>query len=554
MQRSGRVFLLVAAGLFWLAGGACKCSEKEEKTKVAEPEGPQYESTVSKLPGVKQADVAALIPQDSHLVVISDDSARLLAWLEKREWFQELKKTSFYDDLRYTGSWFRLSTVKHRIESVSKVRVGDAGFSEMLRTPAGLALRPKKQGKKQGTEVLLVKQIDLQIQALDRLAEVFNQITPREGMMKSRDLEGLKLRELTVDEQHKLYYLLFSNMLLVSNSEDYLLQATELARGQTSGSIADDSEIAALLLDGRDKYDLLVCLDPAGLRGKQQTGMLEMVDRLMLRFKTGEPPRLEITGVLDKQKADKDLNVKFSGGKVVPLDTRMVLGLAQVDLKAAWKRMQAKKPLPDKLKNSVTGKLLPALGGEALVLLGGVDAGGKRPVPQAALLVKVDKQKVPGAVEATGNLFAFLFGEEAKKRVLRQMSNHEIWMLPGDEAFTPGFSVVGDWLVLCTSEKMLRKIVATSVGHEPAIGDQPGFKDKVLGGRPYFFMTYLDCGLLFEDLKTYFRSVTKLGDRFDQATVEETVTPLLDALKKTGKFGGTVNQRGAGINGSVVSL
>jgi hypothetical protein len=551
MRRSGRVFLLFAAGLFLLAGGACKCGKEEEKKEVAEPEGPQYESTVSKLPGAQKADVAALIPQDSKLVVISDDSAKLMDWLEKRDWFQEIKKTPFYDDLRFTGTWFRLSTIKHRIESVSKVRVGDARFKEMLKTPAGLAFRPKNKG----TEVLLVKQIDLQIRALDRLAEVFNQIIPREGMMKSRDVQGLKLRELTVDEQHKLYYLLFSNMLLVSNSEDYLLQATELARGQTSGSIADDSEIAALLLDGRQNYDLLACLEPAGWEGKRKrSGMLELVDRLMLRFKAGEPPKLEITGVLDKKRAGQDLNVKFAGGKVVPLDSRMVLGLAQVDLPAAWKRMQAKKPPPDKVKNSVADKLLPALGGQALVLLGGVEAGGKRPVPHAGLLIKVDKQKVPDVVEATGALFSYLFGEEAKKRVLRQMSNHEIWMLPGDQAFNPGFSVVGDWLVLCTSEKMLRKILATWLGHEPAIGDLPGFADKVAGERPYFFMTYLDCGLLFEDLKTYFRSVTKLGERFDEATVEDTVTPLLDALKKTGKIGGAVTQRGAGITGSVVPL
>lgn len=552
MRRSGRVFIILFAGLMLLAGGACKCGKKEEKKEVAEPEGPQYESTVSKLPGVKKADVAALIPQDSKLVVISDDSSRLLSWLERREWFQELKKTPFYDDLRFTGTWFRLSTIKHRIESVSKVRVGDAKFKEMLKTPVGLALRPKK---KEGSEVLLVKQIDLQIQALDRLAEVFNQITPREGMMKSRDVEGLKLRELTVDEKHKLYYLLFSDMLLVSNSEDYLLQATDLARGQTSGSVADDPEIGALLLDGRESYDLLAYLDPQGFRGKKKSsGMLGLVDRLMLRFKTGEPPKLEIKGVLDKKKADRDLNVKFGGGKVVPLDSRMVLGLAQLDLQAAWKRLQAKKPLPDRVKNSVAGKLLPALSGEALVLLGGVEADDKRPAPQAGLLIKVDKQKAPDVVQAAGALFSYLFGEEPKVRVLRQMSNHEIWMLPGDKAFTPGFSVVGDWLVLSSSEKLLRKIVATWVGHEPAIGDLPGFAGQVAGERPYFFMTYLDCGLLFEDLKTYFRSVTRLGDRFDEATLEETVTPLLDALKKTGKIGGAVTQRGAGISGNVVPL
>ena len=90
-----------------------------------------------------------------------------------------------------------------------------------------------------------------------------------------------------------------------------LLQATELARGQTSGSIADDSEIAALLLDGRQNYDLLACLEPAGWHGKKKkSGMLELVDRLMLRFKAGEPPKLEITGVLDKKRAGRDLTVE----------------------------------------------------------------------------------------------------------------------------------------------------------------------------------------------------------------------------------------------------
>jgi hypothetical protein len=459
-----------------------------------------------------------------------------------------------------------LSTIKHRIESVSAVRVGDAGFKEMLKTPVGLALRSSKDGKDgkdglEGAEVLLVKQIDLRIQALDRLAEVFNQITPREGMMKSRKVGGLNLRELSVDEDHRLYYLLFSNMLLISNSEKYLLQAVDLARGQSSGSISDDPEIAALLLDGRENFDLVAYLDPARLwtnQKEKRARMIESVDRLMLRFKTGAPPKLEITGVLDKQQAGKDLNVSFKAGKIVPLDSRVILGLARVDLKAAWKlavsRMQAKKPLPVEVRAGVSSKLLPATGSEVLVLLGGVDVAGKRPVPHAGIMVKIDKQKVSDVVAATGKLFAFLLGEKAEKRVLRQMSDHVIYVPAGDKAFSPSFSVVEDWLVVCTSEKMLRKIVATSLGQEPAIGDLPGFADKVAGARPYFFLSYLDCGLLFDDLKAYFRSVTKLGDRFDQATVEETITPLLDALKKTGRIGGALTQRGAGITGSVVPL
>ncbi len=334
MRGSGRICYRVAVGILVLAFTACKCGEEKEKAKPAEPAGPEYQSTVSKLPGAQQADVAALIPQDAGLVMISDDLGRLLGWLEGRKWFQALKKTPFYDDLRFTGAWFRFSTLKHRLESVSAVRLGEARLEEMLKTPAGLALRPDGEG----TEVLLVKQIDLRIQALDRLAEVFNQITPREGMLKSREVSGLNLRELAVDEQHRLYYLLFSNLLLISNSEKYLLQAADLARGESSGSIADDSEVAALLLDGRENFDLVACLDPDRLSaGKKEKGarLIESVERLLLKFKTGSPPRLEITGVLDKQRAGEELNAPFKAGNIVPLDSRMLLGLARVDLAAA---------------------------------------------------------------------------------------------------------------------------------------------------------------------------------------------------------------------------
>ncbi len=206
------------------------------------------------------------------------------------------------------------------------------------------------------------------------------------------------------------------------------------------------------------------------------------------------------------------------------------------------------------VKQEVSGKLLPAVRNEVLLLLGGVDAAGKRPVPHAGILVRIDKEKAPEVLEAAGKLFSYLLGEEVKQRVLRQMSDHAIFVPSGDQAFSPSFSVVGDWLVACTSEQMLRKIVATSLGQEPGIADLPGFTEKVAGARPYFFLSYLDCGVFSEDLKNYFRSVTGLGDRFDPAAVEETVAPLLDALGKAGRIGGAVIQRGAGVTGSVVPL
>jgi hypothetical protein len=152
-------------------------------------------------------------------------------------------------------------------------------------------------------------------------------------------------------------------------------------------------------------------------------------------------------------------------------------------------------------------------------------------------------------------LFTYLFDEEPKLRVLKNMSDKKVRVLKGNRVFSPAFAVVDGWLTLTTTERMLSRIVAVSVGQEPSIQDVPGFKDKVIKDKnPWYLLSYLDCALLFEDMKTYSLSLLERSDRYDNATLEETVGPFWEALKKAGKMGGALTLGAKGLTGSVVPL
>jgi hypothetical protein len=236
-----------------------------------------------------------------------------------------------------------------------------------------------------------------------------------------------------------------------------------------------------------------------------------------------------------------------------------VLGLAHLDLEKIWKRAAARvgdpEVLPKEIKLGVTNQLIAGLDNQLVLVLGGIDLQGKRPVPHAGLLFRIKEGKAAQVATMALKLFTYLFNEKPKLKGLAHMSDKKIRVLSGNRAFAPAFAVVDGWLTVCTTEKMLTKLVATSKGQEPAIQDVPGFAAKVRAPtQKYFALSYMNFELLFEDTKAYAKSLVSLGDRFDASAIEDTVVPLFDALKKVGKLGGAVTQKGADISGNVVAL
>jgi hypothetical protein len=280
---------------------------------------------------------------------------------------------------------------------------------------------------------------------------------------------------------------------------------------------------------------------------------------LTLSLDTGAARMLNVTGTVDQKKGGRELNAVYTVGGIIPLDSRLVLSLAHLDLERTWKKAAARigdqDVLPKEIKLGVTNQLIAGLENQLVLVLGGIDLQGKRPVPHAGLLFRIKEGKSAQVATMALKLFTFLFDEKPKLKALAHMSDKKIRVLSGNRAFAPAFAVVDGWLTVCTTEKMLTKLVATSKGQEPAIQDVPGFADKVKApSQQYFAMSYLNFELLFEDTKTYAKNLVSRGDRFDASAVEDTVIPLFDALKKVGKLGGALTQKGADISGNMAAL
>jgi len=548
------------AAVVLLAGMVdCKCGEKEEKTDGSAAGGPQeragYESTVSSLPGASRVDVTSVMPRGAALVLVAGSVDRLAGWLESKPWFQEAKASPVFQDLVFSDAWFRLSTVKHRIESMSAVRLERTGLKELMATPTGLAIRPSAKGR----EFLLVKQIDLKVQALDRLVEVLNQIHPRAGTLTSREVDGLHLRTLRLDDESELHYLLFSNLLLMSNNESYLLQAVALARGEEKTAIDADPRMGGLLRKAA-AADLVLGMDLANWsRGEERPwwGNVLRAERLVLALHTGDAPRLDV--LADASGQAGVARVGWEAGKLVPLDSRLVLGLSGIDWKGIWTSLEGKldEPgrLPPRLRNKVARSLIPSLGDQSVLVLGGVDTGGTRTVPRAALLVRIAPGSEERVAEATLDLFSFLFGAEPGLRSLDEPGGKKIRVMQGSQAFRPGFTLLDGWLVVSTGGNMLERVVSTAAGKQPAITDVPGFADKVMPTEgPVYAVSYLDCGLFFGDLASYAAEVVVRGKRFDRSTLAETVDPLWKALARIGRLGGNLRVDKQDVTGRVVPL
>ncbi|MBW1872134.1 MAG: hypothetical protein JRJ19_08725 [Deltaproteobacteria bacterium] len=281
------------------------------------------------------------------------------------------------------------------------------------------------------------------------------------------------------------------------------------------------------------------------------------VNQLVLRFKGGAQAKLELAMPAGDEDEAKSENVPYLAGKIIPLDSRLVFGVAGADLTGLWEnfadRMEKPAALKKRMKFSMQDDLLAKLEKRVIFVVGGADTSAKRPVPHLVAIMKTGK--APAVEAAMQKLFAFTFGVKPKKKVLKDMGDRVMYHFPGRHTFTPAFALVDNWLVVGTTEEMVRKVIATSVGHQPSIHDLPGFGDKVAAAKkPYYVLSYVDCNLLFEDLKNYSDTIIKIGDRFGSDDIEDTLTPFWQALKKVGKLGGTLTLDKAGLSGTVVAL
>ena len=540
-SRWGGILMLVF--LIGLVG--CKCGKKPEPTDSSTA-GPDYESTVSGLPGAGMVDVARLIPADVDLAVFAEHPDKVYKWLEARDWWQGVRKSPVWADLLLAGPMKELSTARFTLASMSPVEMKLPKLEEFLTTPMGIAAERTAEGWR----ILMVKQIDLRVQAMDRLAEVFNQVRD-DSRMLTTEKDGIKIRTFDLGEGSSLCYALYSNLLILANDEEMLLKSVGLAAGKDKNSLVSANSNTGLFEDNSNA-DLVIYADPAGIN--RWLYRLLPLQAVSLMWRLGDPPSASVAGVVSKEEAREGRAGTVENLEaMIPLESMLVIGHGRLELEELWKKISSAFPETDEEAEEaevpdLANKLLARLTGEAVLVVTGFDV----PVPEAALLLRIKDAK--DLEETLAGTIALFFGSKPEKETLSDLGDKHIWS-SGDGEVSPAFAFHQGWLVAGTSRDAVHSVLATASGKSPSIGDRVGFKDKVLAvADPFYGLSYLDCERLFEAVEKTTRELMFSSELFDSNDVDDTLSPLFDALKKIGRLGYGLSQKNERVVGSVVAL
>jgi hypothetical protein len=521
----------LAGLLLLLAAVGCKCGEDEAGADGGGIER-DYASTVPELPAASELEVARLVPPGPGLVLVAARPDAVLRWLRQRPWWQKLTATPFWADLSLSDPLHRLSTARHRLANLSPVELEQPELEPLLASPMALAL----QRTETGWGLLLVKRIDLRVQAIDRLAEAFNQA--RGGGLHTTEVHGLPVRSFAIGPQQAVHYALYSNLLLLSNEPALLERAVALAAGASEQTLLG-SDANQPLFDTGDPGQLEIYCEPAAL--SPWLGHLLPLAALRLSWHLDDAPRAEVVGRLADPAADaagpaRDLR------PLLPHESRLVLGHSRLRaaelagaLFAALGEQAAGLPdLESRLLDRLQGHFALAVTRFAL------------PVPEAVLLLRLTE---PAGVEP---VLAELLGLSLGAHVEQQ---GELWVTSGGR-LEPAFAVRGDWLVLGTSRAAAARVLDTAHGRAPALADRPGVAAVFDRAEPMFGLAFVDSGALAADVQTTAARLLDASERFDAQDLEDTLTPLFRALGEIGLLAGGLRQQEppVAVRGRVVAL
>ncbi len=517
--------LLVGA---WTAT-ACKCGEDKqveaEKPKLqAEAD---FQATLGKLPSVAQAELAAWLPADMDMAFVAARPAAAWAWLEKRPWFAALRQSPLAKDLAFAGPLYRLSTARHRLAALSPVDLQRLSVDEILASPLAFGLKKDEQG----FGWLLVKQVDLKIQALDRLAEVFNQIEGAERI-KLSEAGGQEIRVVDLGEDLKIYYVVFSNLLLVSNTQARLAAALMRPGGSPSDSLADLPLFKGSLAL-QPNADVSFLLRPAILGSWGPSAMPG--ERWMATWKAQDKVRLDWVAEADPVSTTASVKLDLKTlTRILPADSRMVLARGDVNVQELLTRFVAQANEGDSKGKPgfELAKLSQVLSGQ--ICLAWLGTESQPPLPSLALLVKLKDVK---ETELTGMLiefFAMALGRRPVAEDLPQVGGRRIYLVKGS-GLQPAFAMVDGWLLLASSADALKGLLATFVGQQPSLADRKGL---AAADKAAFGWWFADMTPLAGDALVLRRDWVGGGKKYSANDVEDGLGGFFEALQGMGAFGG----------------
>lgn len=516
-------------------GSSCKCGKEKTTEKLPAEKQSRVEATVAKLPAAGRGQVLQVIPAGAGFVLFSPDAARAWKWISENQSLAALRRTNVWRDLLQSGPAWLVSSLRHRLARLSKVSLGDWSLESLLAAPVALARYPGAKDRPGGAW-LLVKQIDLRLQAVDRLAEAFNQVEEKSGQAGAFDWEGVKVRTLSLGGNKLLYYAVFSNLLLVCNHQQTMISALFLATGRDAQGLLDTAGLGRAL--AKLSANSLV-LAWAGLDSWEQGAMwnwspgLVPGGEVIVHLPLAQPERPGL--VVGPAPAGTGGRLDESLWKLLPEDSRLVAASALLDL------------TPGKLGSPKGDGIvqLKSFRGQAALVLGGLESGAKAPpLFDAALLLR--PRKGQWREKDARAVMKFVFGGGMQQTKVDNVTSYR-----SAAAGQPGGMLLDGWLVLASTGRMLEKIVQTRAGRSPCLADWPGFAKATNAGRAPVVLA-ADAENVFADLSAYAAWLDGQHGRKIGRTMTQALGPFLDACRRAGRMGLALQQQERVLEGTLL--
>jgi len=516
MRLSSPRFLLLGVSL---ALAACPCGKKQETS-----------SLLKDLPAAKVSRAESLVPA-MPLVLVSSDARGTWEALLASELGKALVKGKAIEDLEVSAQIEDLLTVGHDLASASAKPLLAAKLAEGLSGRAALALDLAEE-RGQRSDFVAAKEIDASQESTVRLALMAAALKEGEGLTFDQH-EGQRIAEI-VRGGRTLFVSVFSNVVLGSNRKDLLQAAVARALGKGDKGADTDEGLKEEASSLKGTQALVRWeLDPNGW-GQLLTGMDTAIVRLELG--AGES-KLKVRGALPD-------DVEVGSHKAlayVPKTAVLFASFGATSPEALLNRIASMEGVPTaevETGFALSERVVDGLGKESFYALLGVE--GDRPTHLVGVSVK-DRPAVEKGLEKM--LTAWNDGNAPTP-----LSSATGWCTYQSLCV----ALTEDYLLAAQDQESLQAAVDAGLGNQPALSDVKGIA-KV--GEKRFLAAYLNTKAASDSALTFLREVARGSSQgFDTEHVEESATPLLEALATLPAFGGALDAKGETVVGELRAL
>lgn len=541
------------ASCAWLALHSCTCGpDASPGTDAPAPaiaddgipwQRQAFEALLAGLPPAKVAQPARALPSGYAWQLSSDDAAGWFDAASQRESVRALAQSPLSQELRTTGPWLAMDSMRHHIARASAFAGGAEDARALWQGPVAVALRDLEDER---PDFIVVKRIEPGLQAVVRFAAAFGQVALSQGAsapgragdatpggaddsgpratVASREVAGVTLRKVTWREE-SVSFALFRDLLVLGSRDDKVEEALLRAAGEAEASPADEGRRPAPDVwapPGHPGLHVLWLPAPGG--SFHDLG----VDALSATFThTADAPLgLRLHGDLGEAQAPSPLLRYIPAGVYAAMvDARPPADLGWPRIRARLLAAAGTSRQAAALAERIESRLLPLLLPGTALWVGPTPGARADDASLGAVIAFRHQDKARVEVEARA-LLAALTEARAERSVLESQGG--AWLLTTRNE-GPAAALSDDALLLALSPAPLRAALAAGAGQARSL------RDLGAPAAPASQGIFVDFAQGALGLREVYRDAFAEGSPA-APQVMETLAPTFDAIARAGRF------------------